>query len=217
MFNFDDAHAFIFDCDGTLLDTLDAWTHAEEPLFAQCGSLSQEQEDEIHSAPIERAAQILHDRYGVGSSAEGVLAHLDGYLLPFYGEQSCALPGACDFVREVTRRGMPCVVVSSSPRRYLEAGLERAGILECFVDLVTTDETGFSKQEPGIYERALAVLGSAREFTWAVDDAPYAIAAMHDFGLRTICVGPRNSSVADLNVFTLEEVLPEAHVPMKTS
>ena len=50
-------------------------------------------------------------------------------------------------------------------------------------------------------------LGSPLERTWAVDDAPYAIAVMHDFGLRTICVGPRTSPYADIDVKTFPELL----------
>ena len=203
MFDISSAGGFIFDCDGTLLDTLEAWERAEADLFLQSGPMTQEQEDEIHSAPIEQAAAIFHERYGVGESAQAVLDHLDAHLLGFYGGDSEPLPGACEFVRFVCGRGVPCVVVSSSPRRYLEAGLERAGILECFVDLVSTDEVGCSKQDDAIYSRALEILGSKLNATWAIDDAPYAIEAMHAFGLRTICVGPRTSGLADMNVGTL--------------
>ena len=207
MFDFYGADGFIFDCDGTLLDTLGAWDEAERDLFAQSGPLTQEQEDEIHSAPIEKAAEIFHERYGVGSSPEDVLAHLDGILIPFYGEESSPMPGALEFVREACAHGIPCVVVSSSPRRYLEAGLSRAGILECFDELVSTDEVGVSKQDFAIYEAALEALGCSRENVWAVDDAPYAIAVMHEFGLKTICVGERRSDAADLDVLTLQELL----------
>lgn len=207
MFDFSLADGFIFDCDGTLLDTLDAWEEAERDLFAQAGGLTEEQEDEIHAAPIEGAAAILHGRYGVGDSPEDVLAHLDGHLLPHYRDASIAVPGSLEFVHAVHERGLPCVVVSSSPRRYLAAGLERAGVLDCFEELVSTDEVGVSKQEPGIYEAAVRVLGCKPGRVWAVDDAPYAVAAMHDFGLKTICVGSRNSEVADINVRTLDELL----------
>ena len=51
------------------------------------------------------------------------------------------------------------------------------------------------------------MLGCEKERIWAVDDAPYAIAVMHDFGLKTICVGARNSNVADLNTPSFEELL----------
>ena len=207
MFDFTMADGFIFDCDGTLLDTLDAWEDAERDLFAQAGELTQAQEDEIHAAPIEQAAAILHERYGVGESAEDVLAHLDGHLLPHYRDISVPMKGALEFVREVHERGIPCVVVSSSPRRYLAAGLERAGVLDCFKELVSTDEVGASKQDFKIYEVAVRELGCDAARVWAVDDAPYAIAVMHEFGLKTICAGQRKSDVADINVETLEELL----------
>lgn len=210
----DNAKGFIFDCDGTLLDTLDAWGEAERELFAQAGELTQEQEDELHSAPIERAAEIFHNRYGVLESADAVLAHLDGYLLPFYGERSEAIPGSREFVRTVHATGLPCVVLSSSPRRYLEAGLKRAGILDCFIQLLTTDEVGCSKQDVAIYERALEVLNAAREDVWAIDDAPYAVGAMSNFGLNTIGVVAGSSAErkarlaqrADIVVDTLDEI-----------
>ena len=215
MGRFQGAQAFIFDCDGTLLDTLAAWDDAERDLFVQTGPLTQEQEDEIHSAPIERAAEIFHEKYGVGESAKAVLAHLDEHLLPFYRDVAKPMPGACEFVRAVHEAGLPCVVLSSSPRRYLEAGLQRVGILDCFAGLVTTDEVGVSKQDPAIYEHALEILGSARENTWAVDDAPYAIGVMSSFGLRTVgvaggCSAERRVQLeasADVVVDTLEELL----------
>ena len=188
--------------------TINARDEVEHKLFMQAGPLSREQEAHIHSAPIEQAAVLLHERYGVGESAEAVLAHLDGYLIPFYRDEAQALPGAVEFVRRAHAAGIPCVVVSSSPRRYLEAGLAHVGLLDCFKELVTTDETGCSKQEFAIYERALDLLGTPIETTWAVDDAPYAIAVMREFGLHTLAVGPRHDiAQAHVGVAELAELL----------
>ena len=188
MEGFNTAAGYIFDCDGTLLDTLDAWERAEAPLFAQTGPLSQAQEDEIHSAPIEQAARIFHERYGVGESADAVLAHLDGYLLGYYADEARALPGAVELVRRLAERAL-LVVVSSSPRRYLEAGLERIGILDCFAELLSTEDMALSKQDPAIYREALRVLGSTAERTWAFDDAPYAVSVMRRAGLKVVGLG----------------------------
>jgi len=207
MNGFEGVEGFVFDCDGTLIDSLGAWEEAERDLFAQSGPLTQEQEDEIHSAPIEQAAEIFHEKYGVGESSEAVLAHLDGHLLDFYTHKAVGMPGACAFVRKAFESGAPCVVLSSSPRRYLDAGLKRIGIRDCFVELVTTDETGCSKQDAAIYERALSILGSDAASIWAFDDAPYAIFAMHSAGLKTVCVGPRSSEYADMNVNSFESLL----------
>ena len=210
------ATGFVFDCDGTLLDTLDAWETTEESLFSQIPyPLTQEQEDEIHAAPIAEAARILHEKYGVGESNEAVLAHFDSNLLPFYAQEARALPGACELVRKIHSKGIPCVVVSSSPTRYLVAGLKRAGILDCFAKVVSTEDVGVSKQDHRIYDVALEALGAQRSTTWAVDDAPYACKVMGAYGFKTIAPvngataerRARQEEVADVVVETLEELL----------
>lgn len=211
-----DVSGMVFDCDGTLLDTLDAWRLAEAPLFAQIPfELTRAQEDEIHSAPIEEAARIFHETYGVMSSSEEVLAHLDDVLLSYYRDTVEPLPGAVELVGVANQRGIPCVVVSSSPRRYLEVGLEHVGIADCFIRLISTEDVCLSKINPAIYQIALDSLGSALDTTWAFDDAPYACEVMRAFGFKT--VAPANDAdqkeieakaqAADYVVATLKDLL----------
>lgn len=199
----DTAQGFIFDCDGTLLDTIDAWIEAEADLFAQIRPLTDEEETEIHSAPIAETARLFHEEYGACDSNEAVLRHLNEHLLPFYQERCTSLPGAVDFVRKVYEKGIPCVVLSSSPLDYLEAGLEHVGILQCFKEIISTEEHNISKSDPALFEYALQVLGTKPEDTWGVDDAPYAIDVMRECGIRTIMVGKR-AALADVRVPDLE-------------
>lgn len=189
MLDFSHACGFIFDCDGTLLDTMDAWDRAEQMLFEAAGPLTGDQEDRIHAAPIEEAARILHGEFGAAESPQAILDHLDAMLMPYYRDEVKALPGAVAFVRQLREAAVPCVVVSSSPVRYLEAGLSRVGLRDCFEALVSTEDCGISKQEPGIYALACEVLGCDPCRVWAVDDAPYAVRAMGAFGLHTLGVG----------------------------
>lgn len=215
-FNLNNISGLVFDCDGTLLDTLDVWRAAEEDLFAQIPfELSPEQEDAIHSVSVEQAARIFHETYGVGESTQAVFDHLESRLLAFYATDAKPLPGAVALVRAAREHSIPCVVVSSSPRRYLEAGLAAAGIADCFERLISTEDAGVSKQDPKIYQLALETLGSDIKTTWALDDAPYACRAMSAFGFKTIA--PVNgegaerqaekAKAATLTVETLEELL----------
>jgi len=215
LLDFSAIEAVVFDCDGTVLDTLGAWEEAERELFEQAGPLTKEQEDRIHAAPIEEACRIMHEEYGVGASTEEVLAHLDGYLLPFYRNEAKVLPGVIELVRVLEREGISFAIMSSSPRRYIEAGLGNVGLLGAFYDIITTDETGCSKDDEKMFERALMVLDSHKEATWIIDDAPYALRAMKDWGFKTIA--PLNGcseerarkleEVADIVVPTLEALV----------
>ena len=215
MFDFTGIRGFIFDCDGTLLDTLGAWEEVEAPLFAEAGDLTDDEQDEIHAVPFRECASIFHDRYGVGESTEAVWNYLEGYLMDFYAHQSEPLPGAVDFVRAVHAAGVPCVVLSSSPRRYLEAGLQRAGILDCFCELISTEDVNLSKQSPEIYQLACDILHAQPKDIWAVDDAAYAVKVMGTAGFNTIApVNGRGEDVerkvaeaATVVVDTLEDLL----------
>lgn len=179
------ATGFIFDCDGTLLDTMGAWNALEEDLFAQASvPFSAAELDRVRALPIQHSAALFH-QHGIGNSPEHVLEMLDTALLGFYQNEAQSKPGAVEFVQAARAAGIPCVVVSSSPVRYVEAGLGRAGILDCFLELATTESVGMSKQDPGIYSYAIDVLGSVRESTWCFDDALYAICAMSNAGLKT--------------------------------
>ena len=115
-FDLNNISGLVFDCDGTLLDTLDVWRAAEEDLFAQIPfELSPEQEDAIHSVSVEQAARIFHETYGVGESTQAVFDHLESRLLAFYATDAKPLPGAVALVRAAREHGIPCVVVSSTP------------------------------------------------------------------------------------------------------
>lgn len=199
----DSAQGFIFDCDGTLLDTIQAWVEAEADLFAQIRPLTEDEETEIHSAPIAETARLFHEQYGALDSNEAVLRHLDDRLLPFYREKCMPLPGAVAFLRAVREKGIPCVVLSSSPLNYLEAGLEHVGILSCFKEIISTEDRNISKSDPALFEYALRVLGTKPEDTWGVDDAPYAIEVMRECGIHTIAVGEKQTH-ADIQVSDLK-------------
>ncbi|MBQ9069495.1 MAG: HAD family phosphatase [Eggerthellaceae bacterium] len=182
---FDNATGFIFDCDGTLLDTMAAWNDLEERLFAEASiPFTSEEIDEVRALPIQLGAGKFFE-HGIGSSPEDVLDMLDMALLDFYRDEAIALPGAVEFVRSAREAGIPCTVVSSSPQRYVQAGLGRVGIADAFEAIVTTEDVDLSKQDPRIYLHAISSMGSSVESTWGFDDALYAIRVMSSIGLRT--------------------------------
>lgn len=210
------AHGLIFDCDGTLLDTMPAWNELEERMAGMAQVvLDDEQLEELRAAPIDGCAAIFHDRYGLGKSPDDVLRMMDEALLGFYQERAQALPGVRALLERARELGIPCTVVTSSPRRYVDAGLANAGISGFFRRVITTDETRCSKQDERIWRLALDVMGSTPNTTWGFDDAAYAIKVMRQVGIHTVGAYDCDetgtfeelSSVAEIAVHSLEELL----------
>ena len=99
---------------------------------------------------------------------------------------ACQLkPGAEEFLREAGRRGFRLVIGTASDRKAVEAILARHGLLDLFLDIITTGETGLDKKDPAFYWIALERLGTRRRDTWLFDDAPFCIETAHSCGLRT--------------------------------
>lgn len=184
---FANASGFIFDCDGTLLDTMGIWRDVEHELIGMAGGeLTHEDYIEFQAVSIEDGAKLLHERYGVGNDPSDIVSYADGRLLDFYRYEARAFDGSVEFVRKLREQGVPCCIVSSSPVRYLEAGMRRGGFTDLIEGIVSTETAGFSKRERGIYQAAVDLMGSQMQTTWAVDDSLYALKAMKASGLRTI-------------------------------
>lgn len=177
----------IFDCDGTLLDTMHVWQGIEETLARKAEVvLTKDQTDLIGSLTIPEVCSYFHEELGLGKSIESVYSLIDDVMMRFYADEATARPGAVAFVAALVERGVRCTVASSSPHRYLTAGLSRCGLLDCMDGVLSVDDVGSSKRERAIYDAACDAMGTSVAQTWGVDDSLYAVEAMKRFGYRVI-------------------------------
>lgn len=206
---------FIFDCDGTLLDTMGAWLSMEDTFASRVGGrIDKAMRETLCTMTMPEEAVFLHETFGVGASPAALEKEIDEYFMSYYAQKAEAKPGACELVEEVRRRGIPCAIASSSPHAYLEAGLARAGLLDAFSAVLSTDDVGASKRERKIYDTAAKSMRAIPELTWCFDDAVYALRAMKKAGFKTVGVYDRDTSgttaqlgeEADVVVLSLEDV-----------
>lgn len=215
-FKLAEASGLIFDCDGTLLDTMPVWNELEERMTGMTGlDFTQEQLEELRAAPLDEGAAIYHERYGLGESVQDVLDMVDEALIDFYRNRAEALPGVRELLEAARELGVPCVVVTSSPQRYVAPGLRRAGIDGFFRRVITTDDAGLSKQDVRIWQLALDEMGAQAHTSWGLDDSLYAVKVMNQAGLNTVgaydcdetATFEQLQAEADIAVHSLAELL----------
>lgn len=181
------AVGIVFDCDGTLLDSMAAWSVTENRLASAAGArLTLEDSESLCRMTIPEAGRFFHDSFGLCSDANGVVRMIDEMMLDYYRYRVTARPGAVEFVRDLIRCGVRCSVASSSPQRYLKAGLMRVGLWGLLSTVLSVDDVGASKREPTIYRRAMQEMGTVPETSWGIDDSTYALEAMNDVGMSTV-------------------------------
>ena len=184
---FEDASGIIFDCDGTLLDSMGTWRDVEFSLIEKTGvKWTQDMLEHMRACPMREACRIFHEDYGVMGSTDEVVRYMEGTMLDYYTNRAEFRTGARDFFERLRGLGIPCSIVSSTPARYLRPAMRHVGIEGELAALVSTEESGLSKQDPAIYRLALDQMGASPEMAWGFEDSLYAIRVMKDMGMHTV-------------------------------
>lgn len=179
----------IFDCDGTLLDSMGVWRELETDLARRVGAdLSKEDRDALTTMTIPECGQFLHGKFGLGANADAVVGMIDEFMMDFYENRAAVRPGVMKFVQGLAERGVHMAVASSTPGPLLRAGMRSAGLTPHLRAIVSVDDVGRSKREPAVYDRAREALGTARAQTWGFEDALYAIQTLRGAGYHTMGV-----------------------------
>lgn len=179
----------VYDCDGTLIDSMGVWRALEDELAAQGGfTLTKADTDHITTLTIPECGDFFHEKFGLGASGAAVKGMIDEFMMDFYANRAQERPGALAFVRALAERGVPQSVASSTPAPLLRAGLAHAGFAPYLADIVSVDDVGASKREPAVYDRARESLGTTRAQTWGFEDALYAVRTLSAAGYGTVGV-----------------------------
>jgi HAD superfamily hydrolase (TIGR01509 family) len=176
--------ALLFDCDGTLVDTLGLYRICWRQVFGRHGFEMSDQWFDTwagHSmVPFVAAALPDADEELVAIVAkEGV----DVFL------ESTHLLEPLEHVVEIARAyhgRIPMAVVSGGPRSAVLASLDAVGITGLFDVIVTVTDVAHGKPEPDVYLKAIEDLGVSAERCVAYEDTGSGIESARGAGIRTI-------------------------------
>ena len=184
--------AFLFDLDGTLIDTEALWTEAIVEWLA----------DRSARTTVEAVAPVvfghswldiqatLHERFPAlpKTSAEDDAKT----LRPYYARRavnpaSQVIPGAVSFLKKASRHA-PCVIVSGSPHDDVVQASELCGV-ENFVRFVLgAEDYGRGKPAPDGYLKAASMLEVDASECVVVEDSTAGVQAGRAAGMRVIGV-----------------------------
>lgn len=209
----------IFDCDGTLLDSMDVWHALERDLARRAGiTLTPADTDELTTLTIPEVGRFFHGRFGLGTSGEDVVSMVDEFMLDYYRNRSHARMGALEFVRGLAKHGVAMSVASSSPQPYLQAGLAHTGFTPYLSAIVSVDDVGRSKREAAVYDHARDLMETPPDATWVFEDSAYALRTVRRAGCRSVGIYDSDisgtydelSELADIAVRGFEELSVDA-------
>lgn len=179
----------IFDCDGTLVDSMGVWRELEGSLVESVGrELTDQERSAIAPMTIPECGIYFHDQLGVGESPAAVVDYINDFMYDYYAHRTSLRPGARAFLTDLAALGVPMTIASSTPHALLEAAFDAAGVSSLFRAILSVDDVGASKRDPLIFETAREAMGTAKALTWGFEDSIYAVNTLKQAGFKTVGV-----------------------------
>ena len=179
----------IFDCDGTLVDSMRMWSHVMIELAHAhgCGGVDQTFFDRIESVTLRDGCQIMHDELGIETPVSDLYEEVCAIVRHHYATDIPIMPGAREFLEELSEAGIPMVIATSTPLREVRVALEAHDLSHFFKDIVTTEQVGGrDKVFPDVYLEAARRLGTPVGETWVFEDAPFGVRTSKRAGFNVV-------------------------------
>jgi HAD superfamily hydrolase (TIGR01509 family) len=182
--------AIVFDNDGLLLDTEEAWTRAEEILFARYGSsFTMEHKRSLLGSSRRVAAAKLEAMLVRPGQGEALMEELHDLVMEEALEPTQPRPGALDLLAALIATGVPIGLASNSSRSFVERTLGGAGLLDGrFAAIVTANDVDQPKPAPDLYLAACAALDADPTCSAALEDSAPGVVSAHAAGMFVIAV-----------------------------
>ncbi len=183
--------AVVFDNDGLLLDTEEAWTRAERTLFARRGrEFTSEHKRFLIGSSRSMAAVKLETILQRPGEGEALMDELHELVMEEALKGVAPRPGALGLLQRLTEAGVPLALASNSEPAFVERTLSGAGLLPDgpFAVLVTAADVAHPKPAPDIYLQACRRLRVEPSQAVALEDSPIGVAAAAAAGMFVIGV-----------------------------
>lgn len=183
---------YIFDCDGTLVDTMPVHFRAWNIAMQRSGLRGELDEDLFFSlggVPTRRVAELLGEHYGLALDPDRVFVEKEEIFLELE-EELRVIPAVVEFARAVARVA-PVSVASGGPKPIVRHTLERAGLADLFSIVVTPEDVVHGKPAPDMFLLAASRMGVAPAHCLVFEDAQPGIAAAEAAGMRWVRVDSR--------------------------
>ena len=182
--------AYLFDCDGTLADTMplhyDAWKRAVQAhgadfdysvkLFYSMAGVSVV--DTIDRLNKQFSASLDPD--AVGETKKGMYAAMLSDVTP--------IQPVVDFCLKLLEQGEKVAVVSGSTREEVNATLGAIGLSGKFTTMVCQGESARGKPQPDPFTKAADILGVAYANCYVLEDSPHSLEGAKGVGMSGVLI-----------------------------
>ena len=207
----------IFDVDGVLIDTMPIWEHSASLYLKQVWNIDAEPSIDGDCATLSllEAAAYIKQIYPQIDAEDCVLA--DG-VAAFIRErywQAESRPGMQETIHALKEQGYHLYLATASETENVRGALSKLGVWDCFDEIYTCTDIGYSKSYMEYYEKVAQCIGVPCTDLIMVEDSLHSMVTAKKAGLTVAAVYEPYSAadtqairdISDVYVETLPQFL----------
>ncbi len=208
--------AVIFDMDGTLFDSLDAWSESDRILLEENGvQYDPKISDKLKTMHYTLAAKYLVENCGLKITPEEANNRILEIIRYKYFNEVPLKPFVREFMENCRSNGLKICAATSNIKILAKGAAKNHRILDYFSFILTSDEIGSGKDDPEIFLKCAEMLGVSPENTAVFEDSPHAAKSAADAGFVTFGVYDKHykdelpilEKICKKVIFSFEELL----------
>lgn len=213
--------AFLFDLDGTLIDTMPAHFKTWQLVVKEMGSPLEGEAlmNQLYGNGAELMHRIVPGRTFTEEEARAIVAAKEERYRALYGNEITVLEGAREFLEQALMKQIPMGIGTASNQANIDFALAKLDLRRYLSAIVGADDVQLSKPHPETWLKLAAELNTPPEHCIVFEDAPKGVEAALAAGMKAVAITGHFSAndfgeyenilqiVPALNVLNIDELL----------
>jgi HAD superfamily hydrolase (TIGR01509 family) len=217
MLNLNDITAAVFDLDGTLIDSNEAWLNTERIILERNNIYVPE--ETLARMVLMTYSEIYPElkKLGLPYEFDEMVALMDELVFNEYENNITLKDSAEEFIRHIRNKGMKTAVATNSTRRLVDAVLRQNRAEDLFDVVMTFEDSKEGDKDAEFYLQAARLLGVSPDHCMVFEDRFIGIDSAKKAGMKTVSVYDRFSQLdffkargyADQYIYSFADMLSE--------
>ena len=144
--------AYIFDLDGTLLDSMGVWADVDIAFLKKRGiDVPEDYADKITSMGFKEVAEYTIERFNLPDSVDNLLEEWVNLAKDAYSKSVLMKPNSKEYIKKLRDIGVKLAVATSNMPGLYEIALRKHGIYDWFDIICNSGDIGCGKSQPDIF------------------------------------------------------------------
>lgn len=196
--NISQVKGYIFDLDGTLIDSMPLWYNVDRIFLSEHGINPPDNISEIvKKMTVEQSSKYFLDTFNLKVSQQDIINRIEEIVAENYEKTIPLKDGISELLDYLDSKNIPYGVATATYRSLAVACLTRLGLINRIKFLETCSEIGKGKEFPDIFFKCAELLELPPESIAVVEDSLYCLETAKNHGFFTIAIHDKSTSSSD--------------------